>query len=370
MILNKGSFEEITSCIQEENAKIVVYGAGMIGKTVLPYWIKRYRLENEILYYVDIDESKWGGKVEIGGVQKTINGIEKMLGEKRKFILLITNSNFSVVLKSLDVYPQLKDIEAYIVPIMLLENSEKESDKIVIRESYADVQIPKKIHYCWFSGNPIPYALSKCIESWEKYCPDYEIIRWDESNYDFSWNLYMTQAYEAKKWGFVPDVARLDILYRYGGIYLDTDVELIRGLDDLLQQPGFCGVEKWGNVNIGSCAGAVAGHPVIKELLDFRKNEVFLKKDGKYNLETCGYYETTPLIRKGYVTNNRTQRLEEMMVYSSDYFCPFDYMSMKTSITSNTRAIHHFSGGWLDEKSIEQRKQTQAEYFAILERMK
>ena len=93
--------------------------------------------------------------------------------------------------------------------------------------------IPKKIHYCWFGGNPMPEKDKKCIESWKRYCPDYEIIRWDESNYDVSKNRYMKEAYEEKKWGFVPDYARLDIIYNEGGIYLDTDVELVKNLDDL-----------------------------------------------------------------------------------------------------------------------------------------
>ena len=102
--------------------------------------------------------------------------------------------------------------------------------------------IPKKIHYCWFGGNPLPELAIRCIESWKKYCPDYEIIRWDESNYDVTKNKYMYQAYENKRWGFVPDYARLDIIYNYGGIYLDTDVELLNSLDDLLDQKCFLGI--------------------------------------------------------------------------------------------------------------------------------
>ena len=117
--------------------------------------------------------------------------------------------------------------------------------------------IPKKIHYCWFGSGELPDKDKKNIENWKKLCPDYEIIRWDESNYDYKKNKYMKQAYKSKKWGFVPDYARLDILYHHGGIYLDTDVELVRNLDILRYQRAFCGVEKWGNINLGGCSGAV-----------------------------------------------------------------------------------------------------------------
>ncbi len=117
----------------------------------------------------------------------------------------------------------------------------------------------------------MPEGSRKCIESWEKHCPDYEIVRWDESNYDVNKNRYMQEAYERQKWGFVPDYARLDILYHYGGIYIDTDVELVRNLDELLYQQAFCGVEKWGNVNMGNCSGAVPGHPMIKKMLEERE---------------------------------------------------------------------------------------------------
>ena len=117
--------------------------------------------------------------------------------------------------------------------------------------------IPKIIHYCWFGGTEIPEADQKCMASWRKYCPDYTIMRWDESNYDYTKNQYMREAYEAKKWGFVPDFARLDIVYTYGGIYLDTDVEIIRNIDDLLVNSAYMGFESGGAaVNPGLGFGA------------------------------------------------------------------------------------------------------------------
>ena len=126
--------------------------------------------------------------------------------------------------------------------------------------------IPKKIHYCWFGNNPLPEKDRKCIESWKKYCPNYEIIRHDENNYDISKNKYMKQAYESKKWGFVPDYARLDIIYNEGGIYLDTDVELTKNLDELLKYDAYMGFEDDIHVSPGLGFGAIKHHEGIKKL--------------------------------------------------------------------------------------------------------
>lgn len=161
----------------------------------------------------------------------------------------------------------------------------------------------------------------------------------------------------------------MDILYNHGGLYIDTDVELIKNLDDLLVFDAFAGVEKWGNINVGGCSGAIPYHPMIKKMLDFRVNERFVMEDGSMNLTTCGYYETMPLIHNGFKPNNKVQTINGMTVFSSDYFHPYDYMSGETVITENTYSIHHFNGGWLDEKSRDNRMMTVQKYNDIVERM-
>lgn len=263
---------------------------------------------------------------------------------------------------------ELSNNDAYIIRILQVLNTHRNYEKQEVK-IVSEPLIPKKIHYCWFSGNPMPDYLKKCMDSWYKYCPDYEIIRWDESNYDIEKNLYMKQAYEAKKWGFVPDIARLEILYEHGGIYLDTDVELVRSLNELLYQNAFTGVEKWGSINMGGCSGAIPKHSIIKKILDFRINERFIMENGLLNLTTCGYYETKPLMMLGMKPNNVIQKIEDMSIYSSDFFQPYDYMSGETQLTVNTFSIHHFNGGWIDDKGKEERRRTMELYQRILERM-
>ena len=368
MHISYGSYEHIARRLKNNNVNIAVYGAGMIGEVIVPYLIEEYSLFDNILFFMDADTKKQGKFIRIGAREYLVQSPETLHNLPENTVLWITNSNYAPIVKMLDEIEELRDTEGYIIPILQAMASKDPVEKIDVRVSNEPI-IPKKIHYCWFSRNPIPNYLQKCIDSWYKFCPDYEIIRWDEDNYDVTKNTYMQQAYDARKWGFVPDIARLDILYQYGGIYLDTDVELIRSIDDLLYQPAFLGVEKWGNINTGGCSGAIPQHPAIKAMLDFRRNEKFILDDGSMNLTTCGFYETKPLIAHGFKPNNTTQRIADVTVYSSDFFHPYDYMSGETTITENTRSIHHFNGGWLDEKKMDERKRTRLLYQQMLERM-
>ena len=150
---------------------------------------------------------------------------------------------------------------------------------------------------------------------------------------------------------------------------MDTDVEMLKKPDDLLYQPAFCGVEKWGVVNMGGCSGAASGNQIIKAMLDYRKNEVFVRPDGSLNKEPSGAYETQPLVSLGLEINNRTQVVGDMTVYASDFFHPYDYMSGETRLTENTYSIHYFHGGWLDESVRQQRKKASIEFNQLLDRM-
>lgn len=220
------------------------------------------------------------------------------------------------------------------------------------------MSIPKIIHYCWVGGKPKPQSVLYCIESWKRRCPDYEIREWNESNYDFTKNEYMRQAYEAKKWGFVPDYARLDIVYEYGGIYLDTDVEMLRSFDELLEQDGFMGFENTGDgeyfVNCGHGFGAVPHHEVIRTARDLYDTISFLNADGTPNLLASPHFTTQTLREFGLVQENRDQQLPGMTVYASDVLCPKNFRTGKIKKTPRTVSIHHFTASWVDEKIKEE----------------
>lgn len=215
--------------------------------------------------------------------------------------------------------------------------------------------IPKTIHYCWFGRNPLPKLAQKCIKSWKKYCPDYEIREWNEDNFDIaSAPLYVRQAYEAKKWAFVTDYVRLFAMYNYGGIYMDTDVEVLRPIDKFLSDKAFSGFESEKYTQTGIMASE-KGHLLIKEFLDEYDSISFKNKDGSLNLETNVVKITRCLSQYGLSLNNNEQTIRDMTFYPSDYFCPFELSTGRLRLTPNTYTIHHFSGSWLsaeDHKKV------------------
>jgi mannosyltransferase OCH1-like enzyme len=209
--------------------------------------------------------------------------------------------------------------------------------------------IPKIIHYFWFGGNPIPTTDQLCIDSWKRTMPEYEIKRWDESNYDITSVPYMNEAYEAKKWGFVSDYARLDILYRYGGLYFDTDVEILRPFDDILSQNAFIGFEKDHQkyqVNTGSGCGAEPENPIIKAMRDDYLGRHFIIERNQYNTIPTPIYQTEVLIAHGLKLNNTLQYLDGITIYPCEFFSPMDMTTGEVNKTNNTHSIHHYSASW------------------------
>ena len=216
--------------------------------------------------------------------------------------------------------------------------------------------IPKKIHYCWFGGNPLNKLGVQCLESWKEHLPDYEIIQWDESNFDVNCCQYVREAYEAKKWAFVSDYARCKIVYEQGGVYFDTDVETIASFDDIIERGAFMGCENPMNnpdirVALGLGFAVEAGHPFYKELLESYESSTFYNADGSLNLYTVVDRVTDLLRTHGLKDGNEIQTVEGITVYPSEYFCPINMDTGKMEKTKNTRSIHRYAATWVDPKS-------------------
>ncbi len=208
--------------------------------------------------------------------------------------------------------------------------------------------IPKIIHYCWFGNKKIPKEFQTYIDGWMRLCPDYEIKKWTEENFPYKKSVYAAQAYRAQKWAFVTDYARFRILYEYGGIYLDTDVELIKPLDSLLDTceaeniQGFMGIERpeTGDVAPGLICAAEPKNPLIKELLMGYKGRKFINDNGQQDLTTVVEYTNEILRKHG---EDATFR-----IYPSDYFNPMDMNTGEIHITDNTYSVHHYASSWVD----------------------
>lgn len=228
----------------------------------------------------------------------------------------------------------------------------------------------KTIHYCWFGSDPLPPIALKCIASWKKYCPEYEIKEWNEKNFDVNICDYTREAYACKKWAFVSDYARFWILYNYGGVYFDTDVELIASIDDLIEQGPFMGLEQETNfklyiqkskfavasgldllVNPGLGLSVNPGFGLYKKILEYYNKEHFYKANGAYNMATVvdrvSYLLSHYPIK--YIDKDKAE-IAGIYIYNKEFFCPIDYITGKLMITDKTVSIHHFEGSWLSEE--------------------
>ena len=196
----------------------------------------------------------------------------------------------------------------------------------------------------------MPASAKKCIRSWKKYCPDYEIIEWNETNYDFTKIPYMKEAYDAKKWGFVPDYARLDIIYQHGGIYLDTDVEIVRSFDDLLDNRGFAGFEAPERIALGLGFGAEAGNPVIKKIMDSYLNLHFIDEKGDLILIPSPQLNTEVFVSLGMKKDGSMQEIDKFKLFPVDYFSPKSFDDGIIRRTQNTYSIHHYDASWFTDE--------------------
>ena len=218
--------------------------------------------------------------------------------------------------------------------------------------------IPKIIHYCWFGRNPLPKSAQKCIASWKKFFPDYEIMEWNEDNFDVNIIPYTRQAYEAKKYAFVSDYARFWILYHYGGVYFDTDVEVIKAMYDIIERGPFMGLEISGLNGIGRIAvdpglgiASNEDNPVYRFFLDEYEGLHFYDENNEIN-----HYTMIPLVSRFFVDNglhglnDRIETIVGIDIYPTDYFNPYNSKNGELVITENTRSIHWYSASWLSWK--------------------
>lgn len=206
--------------------------------------------------------------------------------------------------------------------------------------------IPSKIHYCWFGNNPKSKLIEKCIASWRKYFPQWEIIEWNEQNYDVNKNAYISEAYRQKKWAFVVDYARFDILNREGGIFFDTDVEVLKQMPkELLEQKAFTGFESHKTINPGLVFAAEAKHPMLQEIMAVYEKKKFGEKiDGR--MENIVDIVTGILDKNGLQKNNTFQVVEGVAIYPMEYFCCFNHEIQDFEICKETISVHHYAASW------------------------
>lgn len=217
--------------------------------------------------------------------------------------------------------------------------------------------IPKIIHYCWFGRNKKSDLVERCIASWKKYCPDYEIIEWNEDNFDVNCNAYCRYCYENKKWAYLSDLVRLMVVYEHGGIYFDTDVEVVQSFDDVLKMEAFFAFENNENVATGLGFGSILGHKTVKAMIEQYK-EIELEENGTMKLLGCPQLNTKALLQFGLVLNGKKQYAGGALILPCEYMNPYDDPTGVLHKTKNTLSIHWYSKSALDKWTILRSKLT------------
>lgn len=212
-----------------------------------------------------------------------------------------------------------------------------------------DNVIPKIIHYCWFGRGEMPKIMKKCLKSWKKYCPDWKIVFWNEDSFDVDSTLWTKQAYEAKKYAFVADFVRLKALYEMGGVYLDTDQELIKPLEPFMNHEAFFGFMDKTNVSAG-VIGARKGHPLMGEMYDYYRDRPFLTGDSQ-DIKPNTNWMTDILLSKGLKLDDSYQNLGNVVIYPQTYFCPTSCVSIEDLSGPDTVALHHWAMTWRTKKA-------------------
>ncbi len=222
--------------------------------------------------------------------------------------------------------------------------------------------IPKIIHYCWFGRGPLPKLAEDCIDSWRRSCPDYEIIEWNEDNFDVNQNDFVKEAYESKKYAFVSDCARLYALFTMGGVYLDIDVELLGSLDKFLEHEGFLGFEVKEKIAT-SVIGAEKEHETVKLFLDYYNDKHFILPDGRFDTVTNVEIITNILTPLGLEKNGCLQTVAGLTLYPRNVFGPILSRTNDAEYMKDTVAIHYFLGSWKSERA---RRRESSRLFRIL----
>jgi len=349
-----------------DEKEVVCWGSGYW----LTYLSNAYNtgIEDYYSYVVDTNPETWGTKKKVGNKVLEIRSPQYLYDNiSANTVLLITFKQFFSLYEELNANPKFDNVECYASTIL----NRYENDKIVysvppLPDGYRmnkTPQIPKIIHYIWFGGKPIPEKFKAYIDSWHKYCPDYEIKEWNESNYDVTAHPFMRETTAANRPGFTADYARLDIIYKHGGVYLDVDVELVRNIDELLYCSAFCGFHTQKHVNLGTGFGARKHHPMVKafrdayDLLTFAEMEN-PKSTMKYT--TSLEYQTQEMLKYGLCLNGEFQIVNDTVVLPAIYLNAFSIRTRRFLGNCNTYSIHHFGGSWLTEDELDKQRK---DYF-------
>lgn len=332
----------LTTFLENEKRKIICFGGGNYFRAFVEECEAGNRAEDIIGIadnFIKEKEVRFGERTfcvsDIQGLKEKIR--------KEKLCIVITTAYYKEVEEQLCEEKELKDTDYYVYPLMQLYEPVKE---IKIAGIEKELRIPEVIHYCWFGHGEKSEKEKQYIAGWKEKCPGFQIIEWNEDNYDVTKCKYAYEAYKRGKWAFVSDYARIDILYQHGGFYFDTDVEIIKDITPLRYHKGFVGVEAAGGVATGLGCGFEKGFFLLKEIMEKYENSEFVDAKGKEILKVNANFETDIFRRYGYKKKNDMQIIGGAAVYPPEFFSPLIVGTDRMMITENTYSIHHYHYSW------------------------
>ncbi len=338
------SFQKFVSRIHKTGKSIICYGAGMMPLYIEPLF-GQYNLLQKVCLFIDSNARKKGKKLFYGNRNIPVEAPEYLKKvNKAHYVILITAEKYKEIARTLGDVISLEEWECYAYPLLNLSYFKSMGKRNIFIKEHSTIS--KTIHYTWFGSNDKQRLHEKCINSWRCLCPDYEIREWNETNYDVHKNQYMEQAYEKKKWAYVSDYARLDILYQYGGVYFDTDVELIKNIDPLLNTEAFLCFGEWPAPNSGAGIGCAKGNKIIKEIMETRETISFIQQDGSGDMHTNSNYELQVLIRHGFHMDFEFQIKDGMALYPPDIIAPASITGKDSFVTERTFGVHYCNNSW------------------------
>lgn len=357
-----------------DDKELYIFGVGdfyhrLSQKEIYP------RIHKKVAGY--IDNGKKGQEIQICGCNYGIHGMDFLQSVKKGVVLLCGTTYLDEMYAQLVSLELSDEIECFIMALIWVVSDGKDNPDILRRLGLKDDwhlgtkdKIEKKIHCFWFSGDKKPDKYQRCIDSWQRVCPDYEIIEWNVDSYDCGKNVFVKQAYEKKKWAFVSDYARLDVIYHYGGIYLDMDVELLRDFAPLLQFDAFFNFGMRHMIELGSGFGSVKHNAFISSLLKLYENEEFLDQDGTPQIikYVQPVWVNDNFSKAGFTLNGDMQLVNNMLLLPRRFYTPKDDFFLYNHLQCDeTRGIHHFNSEWQPCEYLEQRKDA-ARWIAIAQK--
>ncbi len=342
------NFIEVTS-----NKKVVAFGATVFMQVIADNY-SELQLGERISYIIDNNPDKAGSCYYVGGRKKIIYPVDHLLEDDLSDVVILIGSDGY----ALEMYEQLQkeqslsEVSCFLLPMMIMNRVDDTCANIAIQDKE---KIPKIIHCFWFSGDEKDELSKKCIESWRRFCPDYEIKEWNTTNYDVTKNSYMYEAYKARKWAYVTDYARLDMVHEYGGFYFDFDLELVRSVDSLLGAKFVTGFGPIRDVELAAF-GAEKGCELIARLIEEYENRVFEVGRALTLKDVQPVFMDSFMKKNGFEINGRFQNIDGNILLPRDSFSTRNWFTGEIEALDTSFGVHHCAGGWVSKDAVNKKQ--------------